>query len=185
MNIFWLSLDPKQLAAFYSDTHCVKIILEIAQMLYTARRSCGEIDIAPPGKTAYRSSHKNHPMTRFVASSPQAWKKTCEIGLALCREYTLRFNKVHACECHILLLQENPPQHWRMEAVSPPKNKKSRQTRFGKFGTLSVPLCMPPKYHDDCAVTAYRNYYKTEKRGPTQRWGRIRKAPEWYTNVTL
>ena len=36
MNIFFLSWDPKLCAQEHSDRHVVKMILETAQMLYTA-----------------------------------------------------------------------------------------------------------------------------------------------------
>ena len=38
MNIFYLNKDPKIAAIEHNDKHCVKMILENAQMLSTAHR---------------------------------------------------------------------------------------------------------------------------------------------------
>ena len=36
MNIFFLSMNPEELAYMYCDQHVIKILLEICQMMYTA-----------------------------------------------------------------------------------------------------------------------------------------------------
>ena len=40
MNIFYLNNNPKIAAIEHNDKHCVKMILEYAQMLSTAHREC-------------------------------------------------------------------------------------------------------------------------------------------------
>jgi len=38
MNIFYLDNDPKVCAEMHNDKHCIKMILEYAQLLSTAHR---------------------------------------------------------------------------------------------------------------------------------------------------
>ena len=42
MNIFYLDKDPKIAAQMHCDKHCVKMILEYAQLLSTAHRILDE-----------------------------------------------------------------------------------------------------------------------------------------------
>ena len=46
MNIFYLNKDPKIAAMEHNDKHCVKMILEYAQMLSTAHRELDGDEIA-------------------------------------------------------------------------------------------------------------------------------------------
>ena len=195
MNIFFLSrhtgdaeTTASHIAKCYSDKHVVKIILEICQMLVTARRALGGPDNIPAGfEKPYKSAHPHHPMTLFCGSSSAAYNLVCNIGIALCTEYTHRYSKTHKCESYIKLLQEFPPSKWETTTVvkkGAKRRKVSSPTVYGRFGELRVPLCMPTEFHseDGDAVAAYRAYYlskkdinvwKTEKRDP----------PLWYTTA--
>ena len=90
MNIFFLSLDPKEIAELSCYQHVIKIQLEICQMLYTAWFYSGEEDTvqakAPFTKTktsrGYKPAHKKHPMTTWIASSLQNYLYACDIGIA-------------------------------------------------------------------------------------------------------
>ena len=58
MNIFVLDYDTKTCAQMHCDKHCVKMILETAQLL------CGVHHMINPTSTLqvpYKLSHRNHP----------------------------------------------------------------------------------------------------------------------------
>ena len=47
MNIFYLSSCPQEAAESHNDKHCVKMILEYAQMLSTAHRELdGDVPVS-------------------------------------------------------------------------------------------------------------------------------------------
>ena len=153
MNIFVLHKDPVLAAQMACDKHVVKMILETAQMLCTAARS--KSAWAPYGAT-----HKGHPCTIWAGRSQGNWDWLVQHGMALCEEYTKRYNKRHKSEAIIRYCGELNIQFERQE-----------QTPFAQ--------AMPPQYKNDCVVTAYRAYYMGEKAGfatwktQTPDWWRI------------
>ena len=137
MNIFVLHNDPAIAASMSCDKHVVKMILETAQMMSTIAHSHGH-------NAPYRSTHKNHPCTLWAGKSASNWQWLVTHGLALCKEYTKRYGKVHKSEEVI---------RWcaRLSLGFPEKNL----TPFAQ--------AMPPQYKRDCVVEAYRAYYHGEK----------------------
>lgn len=160
MNIFFLSLIPKEIASMSCDQHVVKIQLEICQMLYTAWYLCGQQDFvcenAPLTKNGkrrgYLPAHQKHPMTMWVGSSIENYIYTCEIGIALTLEYTCRYGKEHGCAEHLNWLRNNPPPHF--------EERKSATAYYSQEG---IPECMPEQYRRQSVVDAYQLYYMVEK----------------------
>jgi hypothetical protein len=160
MNIFFLSLDPKEIAELSCDQHVIKIQLEICQMLYTAWFYSGEEDVvqanAPFTKTktrrGYKPAHKKHPMTMWIASSLQNYLYACDIGIALSDEYTKRYGKIHTCAEHLYWLRDNHPSFFE-EHIS--------DTAY--YSTEGIPECMPEQYKTPNVVEAYRKYYINDK----------------------
>lgn len=136
MNIFYLSRDPEKAARMQCDKHIVKMPLETAQLLSTAHV---ELDL---NQVAYRATHKNHPSAVWARSNRSNYKWLVEHFRALCFEYQDRYGKVHkSFQDHIDALKiypENLPD--------------------GIF--QDPPQCMPDECKRDCAVQAYRVYYK-------------------------
>ena len=95
MNIFYLDKRPDDAAEMHCDKHCVKMILEYAQMLSTAHR---ELDVNVPD-ILYKSTHKNHPSTIWTRSSKQHYDWLFRLFRMLSAEYSLRYSngefKVH------------------------------------------------------------------------------------------
>ena len=159
MNIFFLSLDPKEIAELSCDQHVIKIQLEICQ-LYTAWFYSGEEDTvqakAPFTKTktrrGYKPAHKKHPMTMWIASSLQNYLYACDIGIALSDEYTKRYGKIHTCARHLLWLHQNHPTHF--------EERKSETAYYSKEG---IPECMPEQFSSPRIVEAYQMYYMVDK----------------------
>lgn len=160
MNIFFLSLIPKEIAHMSCDQHVVKIQLEICQMLYTAWYFSGQedfvLDNAPYTKDGkrrgYLPAHRKHPMTMWVGSSIENYIYACEIGIALTLEYTRRYGKLHTCAEHLNWLRVNHPSHF--------EHHKSETAYYSREG---IPECMPEQYRCESVVDSYQLYYMVEK----------------------
>ena len=149
MNIFHLDKDPILCARWLCDKHCVKMVLETAQMLCTAyQRHYGLKD------DLYKPAYPNHPMTRWVGDSGKNFFFTIKLFGHLADEYQYRYNKIHLSSKTILLLH------------SKYKDWHSWKTPF-----TNPPLCMPDEYKttiridEDNAtdefdyIESYRKYY--------------------------
>ena len=160
MNIFFLSLIPKEIAHMSCDQHVVKIQLEICQMLYTAWYFSNEEEfvhtLAPfikdGSRRGYKPAHKKHPMTMWIASSLENYRYACKIGIALTLEYTHRYGKIHTCAKHLLWLYQNHPTHF--------EERKSETAYYSKEG---IPECMPEQFRSSSIVEAYQMYYMIDK----------------------
>jgi hypothetical protein len=143
MNIFVLSRCPRIAARLHCDKHVVKMILETAQLLYTAHHVVGTPDL-PEG--AYKKTHANHPCALWVRESRANYLWLVELGWWLCKEYQYRYGggKVHKTERHILWLKSCVPFLPDVPA-----------TPFR--------LAMPDPYKCDDPVQAYQAYYRENK----------------------
>jgi hypothetical protein len=106
MNIFFLSLSPKEAARLHCDKHVVKMIIETAQMLYSAHWMLNPEGLKP---TAYKIAHKNNPCSIWVRTSLTNYLWLASLGYWLCKEYNHRYgdHKVHKTAEHILWLFKN------------------------------------------------------------------------------
>ena len=138
MNIFVLSLCPYIAAHLHCDTHVVKMILETAQLLYTAHHVAGTKTL-PEG--AYKKTHANHPCAVWVRESCANYRWLAELGIWLCKEYAYRYgDKIHKTTRHLVWLLFHPPA---LPAVP--------QTPFRQ--------AMPDEFKRPDAVQAYQAYY--------------------------
>ena len=164
MNIFTLHTNPRMAARMQCDKHVVKMPLESAQMLASALRRYGATDIDMPFTKAgkpYGNSHPNHPCTVWAGDTRANFTWLCEHGLALCEEYTNRYDKVHACSHAIRHLA-------RFDNYIP----AGRRTSFAQ--------AMPDEYKSPRApVSAYRKYYISDK-ADIAVWNKGRLAPHWW-----
>ena len=104
MNIFVTDPDPVKSAKVLPDKHIVKMPLETCQMLAIVASSewgynfgsLPKID-GTPYKTS-KGAFRKHPCTIWAQTN---WTWLIEHGLALCHEYTHRYNKVHSCQSTI------------------------------------------------------------------------------------
>jgi hypothetical protein len=143
MNIFFLDFNPQKAAEYHCDKHVVKMILETAQLLYSAHW-----ELAPTGlpEGAYRKTHVNHPCAIWVRESLSNYRWLADLGYWLCREYRFRYgNKTHKTEAHILWLRANHPAGIVDIGATPPRQ------------------AMPDEYKHPDPVTAYRIYYVENK----------------------
>ena len=103
MNIFVTDRCPIQSARNLPDKHIVKMPLETCQMLAIIYSDWyyGVGKLYKSDGTPYRTSHgafRNHPCTQWAAANQFNLAWLIKHGLALCDEYTARYNKVHTCQ---------------------------------------------------------------------------------------
>jgi hypothetical protein len=160
MNIFYLSSDPETAAQMACDKHVIKMILETAQLLYTAQH-LSDNNLYDCPYQPYKVAHKNHPSAIWARSSMDQYNWLCQLGLAYCDEYKFRYgyDKEHSSHKHLIWLYNNPPV-------------------LDYNGFIEPPQCMPEQYkdYDDC-IQAYRNYYIGEKL-PFAKYT-VREVPYW------
>jgi hypothetical protein len=137
MNIFVLSTNPREAAEFHCDKHVVKMILETAQLLYTAHWLT-DPDALDDG--AYRKTHPNHPCALWARESKANYQWLCHLGFWLCEEYTHRYGKVHKTAKHLEWLGDNIPE-------------------LPNTGLTPFRLAMPVEFKRANPVDAYRAYY--------------------------
>jgi hypothetical protein len=181
MNIFYLNNDPKVCAQEHVDKHCVKMILETAQLLSTAHRvldGTETIGLSQSGRKAkrwllsdnrdsilYSATHINHPSAVWCRQSLPNYAWLHNLLVELCSEYTYRYGKVHKCE-QIGLVKS-------LGAV--PQNLKS--DRF----TEPTPA-MPDQYKvPGNSIQSYHNYYNGEKQRMFS-WKK-REVPGWINRI--
>jgi len=103
MNIFVTDADPIQSARNLPDKHIVKMPLETCQMLSIIYSDWyyGVGNLYKSDGTPYRTAHgafRNHPCTQWAAANQYNLAWLIKHGLALCDEYTARYDKVHTCQ---------------------------------------------------------------------------------------
>lgn len=148
MNIFFLHWNPRTAAEYHCDKHVVKMIIETAQLLYSAHWMLN----SPLPVTAYKLAHKNHPCSIWTRQSITNYMWLCSLGLWLCKEYSNRYGeqKTHKTEAHIIWLMNNPPKNIPFLDMTPPAQ------------------AMPDVYKNDNPIRAYRKFYigsKLKERG--------------------
>ena len=103
MNIFVTDPCPIQSARNLPDKHIVKMPLETCQMLSIIYSDWyyGVGKLYKSDGTPYRTAHgafRNHPCTQWAAANQYNLAWLIQHGLALCNEYTARYDKVHTCQ---------------------------------------------------------------------------------------
>ena len=104
MNIFVTDPSPTVSAQSLPDKHIVKMPLESCQMLAivcSEKWGHGYGELHKKDGTAYftdKGAFRNHPCTVWAnESNINAWWLVAH-AMALCKEYTHRYGKVHSCE---------------------------------------------------------------------------------------
>jgi hypothetical protein len=175
MNIFYLDHDPKVCAEMHVDKHCVKMILEYAQLLSTAHRILDGTEFTGVSKTGrkqtrfvlsdsresilYSATHINHPSAIWVRKSDANYAWLFRLFGELMDEYTYRYGKTHACERLADALSYRP-----------------KNIPKGSF-TEPTPA-MPDNYKvSGDSISSYKNYYLGDKQRMFA-WKK-RPTPDW------
>jgi hypothetical protein len=151
MNIFYVDRDPVIAAQQLVDKHVVKMPLETAQLLCSA---------FPQGIAPYRRTHYNHPSAIWTRKSKANYLWLIDHGIALCNEYTKRYNREHKSNIVILWCRDN------IDALE-----------WGEDFFTDPPECMPDECKTGNSVQSYREYYRKHK-SYIYRWTN-RERPEW------
>lgn len=183
MNIFCIDLDTKLCAQYHNSRHNIKMILEQHQLLCTAHRVLDGIETQGKSKSGrnkkewvladsdlnsklYSATHCNHPSAIWCRTTDSNYKWLHDLTVALCKEYTYRYGKIHKCE-QIGLLDL---------LKTPPKN-----IPIGEFTPVTPAMDQQYVIPGD-SVASYRNYYIKSKQHLADWSGKVngRPVPEWY-----
>jgi len=187
MNIFYLHNNVQTCAEMHNDKHCIKMILEYAQLLSTAHRfldgtqSTGVSDsgrkkvryVLPDNRESilYSATHINHPSAIWCRQSNSNYMWLHNLLESLCLEYTFRYGRVHKVDSSGLMqvlkrVPTNIPQ-----------------------GPFTEPT---PAMPDDVkvkgnSIASYRNYYRDYKQHLLSWKGKInsRPTPQWIFDPEL
>ena len=159
MNIFAIeginnNIDWVKSAQSQDNYRVVKMILESCQMLCTALNEHAGEQVTP-----YRSTHKNHPSTKWVRTSSANFEALAEHTIAMLEEYTERFGKIHKCAS---VLEKC------IDLYAPSLFPLQKLTK--------LPLAMPHKFQSDDVIDSYRRFYASK---PRMRYPEG-KIPEWF-----
>ena len=160
MNIFAIEklsdnkIDWIKSAQSQDNYRVVKMILEGCQMLSSSLNILSEEKVAP-----YKTTHANHPSSKWVRESSYNFECLAEHTMALLEEYTIRFGREHKCQS---VLDEI------IKIYSP--------SMFPSRLETELPLCMPDEYKAECIVDSYRAFYASK---PKIRYPRG-KVPAWF-----
>lgn len=176
MNIFILSWNIVYCAQWHCDKHCVKMILEYAQLLSTAHRYLDgtmyqeltkskrnmkrwKLEDPQMNDKLYVATHINHPCAIWVRESSENYIWLYRLFVELCKEYTHRYNKTHLTyrklgECLSVLPRKIP-----------------------NGSITEPPQAMPDEYKCDNPLDGYRGYYLGDKQRMLK-WSK-RRIPRW------
>jgi hypothetical protein len=188
MNIFYLDKNPQRCAQMHVDKHCVKMILEYAQLLSTAHRYLDgvlTIGLSQSGRKRqqyilndereqmlYSATHINHPSAVWCRQSSANYMWLAELLEECCKEYTYRYGKIHKVESSGLMQI--------LKNVFP-------------INIADKPFTEPtPAMPDECkvpgdSITSYHNYYFTNKEHLWSWKGKInsRERPRWMSDMAM
>ena len=182
MNIFYLDKDPIKAAQMSCDKHCVKMIVESAQMLSTAHRMIDGkeyTDLTKSGrrikrwkhpnpnmeKTLYKACHTGHPSTVWVMESAYNYHWLYKHMMALNTEFKMRYGHI---------LDHKTVQLLEGALMYPPKN----------ISLNTIATDPPPAMPEYCkipgdSVASYKKYYIYEKQRFAT-WKSPSTVPAWY-----
>ena len=162
MNIFLLADHPVDAAQMQCNKHVVKMPTENAQILCSV---FWQHNIPAP----YKLTHNNHPCNIFARRSSANFDWVVTHGLALCYEYTYRYQKVRKSQAVIEWCQANK----RLLSFS-----ESDLTAF-PIAIAEDKICRKhPDFNSADAVHKYRLFYIYDK--PFAKWTK-REAPMWFS----
>ena len=161
MNIFAIEgnnnkIDWSKSAKSQDNYRVVKMILESTQMLCSALNILIGEQVTP-----YRTTHKNHPSTKWVRESSANFESLMEHTMSMLEEYTERFNRIHKCAAVVeQVIDLFDPSHFPSHSPTP------------------LPLCMPDEFKTEDVVTSYRKFYASK---PKMRYAKS-KVPPWFSS---
>ena len=197
MNIFALSKCPRESAEQMLDKHIVKMPTETCQMLHTnilymqyVQKYREEPQLKDLkafhqeiGSKLMKPAMLNHPSTIWARQTYANWNWLYEHGLALCDEYTYRYEKKHGTHQRILdcipyfdVIFKHPFPENRLQPVTIAMDDKYRLER-----NFEMTFADQKWYDDrewDFVIKSYRHYY-LEGKWRFAEWRKDRR-PDWF-----
>jgi hypothetical protein len=181
LNLFILDEDPVKAAQMVCNAHATKMVVESGQMLSTVHRMLdGKMERreSKSGKTRvkywvlpderenvlYKAVHMAHPCTVWTMKTKSNYMWHFEHFVALAKEFTCRYGKMHKTYTDLAKLLKTPP-----------KNIPDGPLTLWPLAMKSNPECMFP----DDPVKSYRMFYQTKQDRFKMAWTK-REAPEWF-----
>ena len=161
MNIFYFDECPIKSARAQPDKMLVKMPLETAQMLCTAHRELDGNEYADE-QGLYKRAYWNHPCTIWARESSANYFWLYKHFLALGREYTFRYGKIHKSVDKLAQALFKQPDN------------------ISRTGMTTLAQAMPDEYKHDDPTVAYRDYVIHEKH--YAKWEQGRDKPEWWAS---
>ena len=161
MNIFYFYECPIKSARAQPDKMLVKMPLETAQMLCTAHRELDGNEYADE-QGLYKRAYWNHPCTIWARESSANYFWLYKHFLALGREYTFRYGKIHKSVDKLAQALFKQPDN------------------ISRTGMTTLAQAMPDEYKHDDPTVAYRDYVIHEKH--YAKWEQGRDKPEWWAS---
>ena len=158
MNIFYLDHNTKTCSEYHNDKHCVKMILEYAQLLSTSHRIIDEDEC---NDVVYKATHKNHPSAKWARLNKSNYRWLYQLFIDLSHEYTYRYGREHLSYTKLNKVLDQYPKY----------------LPDGEFTQPTPAMPAHCKVPGD-SLASYRYYYQTEK-VRMAKWSK-RPVPEWY-----
>jgi len=111
----------------------------------------------------YKSVHEKHPCTVWTTETSENYNWHYQHFIALCDEYSFRYNRTHRCDELLRQLLLTAPTHIPVGLQTPWKLAMKDQPHL---------YALEP-------VSAYREFYKTKQHRFKMEWTK-RKVPEWF-----
>tara|TARA_R110001592_G_scaffold64636_1_gene198509 strand:- start:476 stop:1060 length:585 start_codon:yes stop_codon:yes gene_type:complete len=184
MNIFALTKDPVLSAQQMLDKHVVKMPTESCQMLHTNTLYFHYVSIygVKPTLAELKKFHAhlnsklmkpamlNHPSTIWARQNKANYMWLYNHGIALCKEYTFRYGKIHGTEKRI---GDALTFSYDEEDLTPVSIAMADIYRLPK-----------EKHSWDFVIRSYRHYY-LEGKWDFATWKKERRPEWWPENHTL
>lgn len=193
MNIFALSDNPEIAAEQLIDKHIIKMPTETCQMLHTNILYLKYVQVygKEPSLRELKAFHKeigsklmkpamlNHPSTIWARHSLANFEWLYQHGIALCNEYTYRYDKRHGSHDRIIngmkLLEENDSFGFPHSGLTPVTIAMDDSYRIN----LDEYSQRNPNWTGwDFVIASYRQYY-LEGKWQIAEW-RNNRRPEWF-----
>ena len=192
MNIFALSADPVESAKQLLDKHVIKMPTETCQMLHTnilymqfvkSRGKEPQLkDLKAFHKTTGSELMKpamlNHPSTIWARQSIANFHWLYQHGIALCEEYTYRYDKVHGSQDRIITGMR---ERYNIDYIFPHSGLTPVTIAMDDLFRLDEKMYYnsnPNATGWDFVIASYRHYY-LEGKWRIAEWRNDRR-PEWF-----
>lgn len=142
MNIFYLHHNTKICAEMHVNKHCVKMIVEYAQLLCTSHRVLDKNN----SDVLYKATYMNHPSAIWVRESVENYQWLFNMFCDLIIEYKYRYGKTHKSSRLIPYLKI-PPKNIPMKPFTEPTPIMPKE--FVVMGD---------------SIKSYHNYYRGAKK---------------------